>query len=424
MEYTKNESVVSNFENTVSGFYYDQQMANPVLRVTLHPNMKYTGTAPDYWEKVSGTDAEAGPDKWPYQLKPIAIALVNEDFTVSISNSWSDFGGDPIADMWNSQKPMAPYMRDIAKSLGTISAKTEGYANNENIKDQTVMKIISKVGEIAGNVSNQMETQAKYLNRSLVVQGTRFSYYGGTGIDFGNLSMKFTLFPTYVNGKFTTVNEQLVDLLPYIIGDYIPVTELKDLGQDVNNFVKEFAAWQLPPGGFEADIKDVDNVQKGTLKLRFGIYYALDNLVISGCNLNFSKTLLKDPTQDKRSFTTGHNLSPMYCDVMLQFRPATKYSKNKLLQFINAKSANTEILLERENANIAKNLLSIKEKNNSSLTSFIHTSGDDIASFKQIALEEQLQSDIEEAAKKVGGGVNLPDSYGPNEVDGSGTNIG
>src|SRR5574344_1150644 len=234
--YTPSSSKTSNFSYGISGFYYDQQMANPLIRVTLHPNMIYTQEAPDYWKKVD-TDAEPGGDKYPYRRTPIATAIATEDFTVSIANEWSSFGGDPIADMWNSQKPMAPYMRDVAKSLGTISEKTQ--ASEDNIKDDTIVKIIGKVSNI---VSENLSAQATYLNRSLVVQGTRFSYYGGTGIDFGNLSMKFTIFPTFIGGKFVTVNDQLVELLPYIIGDYIPVTELESLGSSVNNFVKEFAA--------------------------------------------------------------------------------------------------------------------------------------------------------------------------------------
>jgi hypothetical protein len=130
----------------------------------------------------------------------------------------------------------------------------------------------------------------------------------------------------------------------------------------------------LPPGGFEAELKDVDIVQKGTLKLRFGTFYALDNLVINNCNFTFSKTMVKNP-----SSKTGPDLTPMYCDVTLSLRPITKYSKEKLIQFIDAKTdPATKSYLEQVNKNIGQSLKQTKNKINNDLRTHIQKSGDKI----------------------------------------------
>jgi hypothetical protein len=57
------------------------------------------------------------------------------------------------------------------------------------------------------------------LNDHLVTQGTRFSYYAGSGTAFGGLGMKYTIFPKFdnVNG-FVSVIEQIQQLYPYVNG--------------------------------------------------------------------------------------------------------------------------------------------------------------------------------------------------------------
>lgn len=369
----------NNFSRNISGFYYDQQLENPVLRISLHPNTKYQGPGKkpeDMWVKVPQPEHEPGSDSdWPYSTVPIAVALCNEDFTVDIVNNWTDFGGDPIGGMWNQNKGSAPYMREFAKGLSTIVSKTREYSNSKHDDmsnlSRGALNLIEKLGELG---SESLSTQAKYLSRALIVKGTRFSYYSGTGIAFGNLVMKFTLFPKWEGSTFVSVIDQIQGIMPYIIGDYIDVTELGT--GDVGKFVKEFASWQLPPGGFESEIQDVDIVQQGTLKLRFGTFYALDNLVINNCNLTFSKTMVKNP-----SSKTGPDLTPMYCDVALSLKPATKYSKNKLIQFIDAKSGKdpaTKSYLEQVNTNIGQSLKQTKVKINNDLRTHIQKSGDKI----------------------------------------------
>jgi hypothetical protein len=353
---------INNFEGSFGGFYYDQQLDNPLMRVTLHPNTKYTGIGPEYWDHAD--NLEEGTDTWRYSKDPIATAVLNEDFSVDIANTWSDFGGDPISTMFNEQKTMAPYLKDIAQALHTISEKTMA----ADTKEGGGNKLYEAIAKVTDFVADNQEKQAVYLNRALVVKGTRFSYYGGTGLNFNNLVMKFTLFPKIEGGQFITIKEQLKTIMPYIIGDYIDVTELGD--SDVGKFAKEFASWQLPPAGFASDIKDVDVVQQGTMKLRFGAYYALDNLVIGGCTFNFSKTMVKDPTVGASVYVTGQKISPMYCDVTLQFKPATKYSRNKLEEFINANAPATKKIIDDTNREMAKNLSLVRSDNKSKLSSY------------------------------------------------------
>ena len=161
---------------------------------------------------------------------------------------------------------------------------------------------------------------SKYLNRALVTQGTRFSYYSGTGISFGNMVLKFTIMPTYKGGSFKTVQEQVRKLYPYTVG-HLMKNEQK--GNDPDNLIN----WQLAPGGFESDYRDVDNIQNGTLLMKFGALYAVENLVIESANFTYSKQAVKCPTK--------MDYSPLFCEVTLQLRPATKFSDNKLKQFVD-----------------------------------------------------------------------------------------
>jgi hypothetical protein len=369
----------NNFSRNISGFYYDQQLENPVLRVSLHPNTVYSkegSTAEEKWKHVDHPEETVEipeVEMWKYSTIPIAVALCNEDFSVDIVNEWTNFGDDPIGAMWNQNKASAPYMREFAKGLSDISSKTKSYLNDPDGNLSKVSRGAFELIEALGDFgSDRLETQARYLSRALIVKGTRFSYYSGTGIAFGNLIMKFTLFPKWEGSTFVSVIDQIQGIMPYIIGDYIDVTELGTKG--VGEFVKEFASWQLPPGGFEAELKDVDIVQKGTLKLRFGTFYALDNLVINNCNFTFSKTMVKNP-----SSKTGPDLTPMYCDVTLSLRPITKYSKEKLIQFIDAKTdPATKSYLEQVNKNIGQSLKQTKNKINNDLRTHIQKSGDKI----------------------------------------------
>jgi hypothetical protein len=189
--------------------------------------------------------------------------------------------------------------------------------------------------KIAAEAPKFVNKGVDYLSRALVVQGTRFSYYGGTGIDFSNLAMKFTLFSDWINGTFLTVEDQMRKILPYVAGDFVDLLDGSvNVSDDVKKFVNRFASWQMPPGGFQSDLNSIDTVQKGTLKLRIGTRYALENLVISSAQFNFSKTMVKTPDSELAEKEKMYFV-PQYCEIVLNLRPASQYSKNSLERFVN-----------------------------------------------------------------------------------------
>ena len=166
--------------------------------------------------------------------------------------------------------------------------------------------------------------------------------------------MKFTVFSGWNSDletgqiSWTTVNDQLQPLYPYLIGKYkngVANFQEGDLGMSgetagqANEIINEFLSWQLPPGGYKPDTKNVDNVQFGTLKLKFGSFYSLSSLVCTNAQFNFSKQMVKywDSGKEKNV------LSPLYCDVIINFQPSTKYSDDSLKRFISGGTMESEI---------------------------------------------------------------------------------
>ena len=349
------ESNVNNSSNFISGFYYDAQKNNKLLSVTLHPNMK-TEDGGITWKPVTGEVDSDG-----YSMTPIATAILKEDFVVGIANNWMDFsGGDTINQAWNSLKPFAPYAKYAAEHLQEMARL------GDELKERGGLEgfISNGLNDVVNNIAPYIDKAADYLNRSLVVQGTRFSYYAGTGTSFGNLQMKYIIFGDWINGKFLTVHQQLDKLYPYILGKYVPWdTKNKD------NILNQFVGWQLPPGGFKADVKNVDIVQKGTLKLKFGGYYSIPNIVVKDVQLTFSKQMIKNPQP-----ATGDNkISPLYCDIQMTLQPATKYTDVSLKNFIEGKGT-TQDICEIETM-ISDNLRNIKDQNSMMLGNYNDAAG-------------------------------------------------
>lgn len=402
-------------KSNIHGFYYDNQLQNEFLSVGLYPNTapgspntenargdvnvtaptlrycdvandgrEFSNTSVKYysydpWLPIPDPDEDNDPNvEYPYSKTPICKSIINEDFQVSISNSFTDFGGDAIGSLWNELKPLGPYASEIAKSLGIIAEKAKKMAEEktEGTKESPKDTFLGWLGNTLENVSDIGDAASDVLNRSLVVQGTRFSYYSGTGIDFGNLGMKFTIFTGYVwdDAKkcyvCRTVYDQVAKISKYVIGDFVPVTEFpnsKDLKQNPESFfgrltderkrfVQEFASWQLPPAGYTTNMKDIDLVQKGTLRLKIGPYFSLDNLVISGAQYNYSKSMAKVPVYGSYTF------APLSCEVILNLKPATKYSSQSLHRFISGE--NTVKARGRIESKMRENINSIKDKIN------------------------------------------------------------
>jgi hypothetical protein len=339
------------FGSTISGFYYDQQKNNPLLTLRLYPNRVIKNKK---WVPPENTDEKEGylrssrDNANYYSTEPIATAIMNEDFSVAIANTWSQFGGDPIGSAWNSLKSSAPYTKVLADALSSIGDITKNYDFSHSN-----WKILQENGNQIGDFFSRIGKQENYLHelqgRSLIVQGTQFSHYGGTGVDFGSLGLKFTIFADYFNGEWKSVYRQLTGmegntrketgLIDYAIGDYVPLFDDTtknaldgwEPGSETKAFLNEFAQWQKPPGDFEAALKNVDTIQKGTLKLEIGPYFAVTNLVIQNLQLNFSKTMIKNPEKWNNGECV---IEPMSCDVLLALKPASMSSKNSMLAFI------------------------------------------------------------------------------------------
>ena len=339
MEDTSQDTVVSAAKLNTP-FYYDKQITNRLTSVYLHANRILDG---DKWKEPDEPVDDDG-----YMIRPLCRAILDEDYQVAVSNSWSQFGEDEIGSLFNSLKPYAPYAAHLANAassmLGTMENMEISKDPNVNSSFSTVMK------KLVTGVKDVSEKGAKILNKSLVAQGARFSYYSGTGVGFGNLTMKFTVFAGYLQnyktGKFEwkTTEEQLSELYPYIMGKYtngILDSKTGEIqGTGINSGVKgetaelinEFFSWQLPPGGYEPDIINIDKVQVGTLKLRFGVFYSLPSLVCTNAQFQSSKQMVKHWNG------TLNKLSPLFCDVVLTFQPATKYSDDALKRFISGEN--------------------------------------------------------------------------------------
>lgn len=337
----------------IRGFYYDSQLNNELLSVGLYPNTKIEGgidsptrkdgvinwVHADNLETENGTNAteiknskgETEKAAWKYSKDPICTSTINQDFQIEVANTWSGAGGDAIGTLWDTFKRSAPYARFLGGALKDIEEASKSFA--DNAKTDLEKKLGDGVAWLAGVMSKTQDNQAKYLDRSLVVQGTRFVYFSSSEIGFGNnLGMKFTIFPKIDNGVFKTVPDQIREFLPWVDGDFVGI-EAGTGSTTANEFIKTYVSWQCSPGGFQADLTDVDVVQKGTLKLRIGAFYAIENLVIGNASFSFSKEMVKNPmSTDESSY-----LTPLYCDVNLLLKPASKYSSKSLEKAITGK---------------------------------------------------------------------------------------
>lgn len=366
------DSIIKNTQT--SGFYYDIQMSNPLLTATLHTNtyiasvthVKGGGSEdkeiikrenfngknlfeyPGYfnwelWKPIyNGEEKEnegsvycldpithnysLSEDMNPsacYRAKPLVTSILSEDFQVEIGNQWSDAGGtNSIESLFNSLKSSAPYAKEMVGGWSKLVDQVSGSLEEKGKEDSW----LGKASKFAKHLANKSKDNADLLNGALIVQGTRFSYYGGTSTNFGNLTMRFTLFADWVYGYnpnsgksdwyFRTVHDQLQEIYPYAVGKYSPIDPDvikawedatgetagdtgKAVGDAVDKTIATFFGWQKPPGGFQSDVRSLDTCQKGTLRLVLGGYYTAENLIISGMSVNFSKTMTKIPPRVK-----------------------------------------------------------------------------------------------------------------------------
>ena len=373
----------------LKGWYYDKQLGSPLTSASLHANCWWDKDQEKFinWNLIKGDNGfgsngnKCDLDKFEtilgaatgacgYGRDPICTSILSEDFSVAISNTWTEFGGDPIAQAWNDFRgPFSGVAKTFINSLNTL------YKNNkeamEKYEDQFskfgsfMTNLIDHVGDRVVKLENGKDIDVvSFLNKALITSGTRFSYYGGTGISFGNLSMKFTLFPMWKDGNFIGVTEQVDKLYPYFIGqleDFASATNTSGADPEgttlpdgvVKEVVNNCFMFQRPPGGYETEMKDIDIVQKGTLKLKIGNFYEIANLVCSDIMLNFSKNMVKNPKEG--------TLSPLFCDVAISLRPPTKFSDKSLRKFVGGNSELTNRLSRVMKSNIDREKKMIEE---------------------------------------------------------------
>lgn len=340
------------------GFYYDSQLKDPYLSITLHPN---TVENPDndavakkapgpYLERTTTKPTNVTDEDWDcYSVYPLVRALITDDFSYSINNNFSDFsGGNPIESIFNSLKPYAGILGKFGKGVQKARESTKGENNYGSTWVEWGDKILGWAGKLAENGS-------KVLNSALMVQGTRFTYYNGTQFNVNNLELKYVKFSDWTEKisesgtttyEFVPVTEYIKSLNWYVMGKYHPVATTffekllgNNIGAMLDEQVREYVGLQSPPAGFSMSCKNLDNMLKGTLRLNIGGRYALANLVIKNMNVNLSKVQAKDPR-------TGHEgeTIPLYAEIVIQLAPASMLIDTTLNSILENGLSKSEIL--------------------------------------------------------------------------------
>ena len=299
------------------GFYYDSQLEDPFLSISLHPNTYKDGNEWKVYElkdSLTPTTTDDENNKYDrYSKTPIARCIMTEDFVYSINNNWTDYnGGNAIEAMFDNLKPWAPILAKGAKGLAE-GLKSMGGTNNFG---SAFVAASTGVGE---KLIDLLRKGSDYLNRALMVQGTRFSYYSGSSVNFNNMELKFIVFSDWVNGKFQSVEDYIKNLHQYVFGEYNAVmtnTGIDVIDKNIGNYI----GFQSPPGGFTMDTQQIEKnglnvILKGTMRLNIGGKYAISNLLIKNMTVNLSKTQAKNPTLEGGTV-------PLYAEITLQLGPA------------------------------------------------------------------------------------------------------
>lgn len=363
----------------LSGWYYDLHQdwksINRLTTVSLHASSYRKGE--DNWaytpnilnrdkdHKQAGNDTgradgKSGEyDEDGYYYEPICTCVLQEDFQIQVQNQWSDMGDDKAGGFLNSLRTgIAPFAGTISEGIEKMYRSQEQFKAEElsNFqKDLNAAEIEARgMGTIVGqfmmpfvkflkekingvNKDNSTEGQgnlARMLNSAIVVDGSKFSIYQGSNINFSNMGMRFTVIPKWdpETGLFISVNDQLEELYYYFFGEYVPLE--KEIFGD--NKLRNVITWQRPPGGYQADMAQMDSSQKGSLKLKIGGNYSICNVVVENASLVFSKQMVKNPkiTYEKLKgvdqVDSSAWLTPLSCDVNLVLRPCTRYSDTTL----------------------------------------------------------------------------------------------
>lgn len=389
----------------ISGWYYDAYQdllktnsegkqdvgINRLTTISLHANSIYTSK--DTWVFCKGVDDRNKNgkiertdlyDEDGYLYEPICTAPLQEDFQVTVQNSWSDLGGDQAGDFINSiRSSLAPFAGTISAGLNKmlVNQTLEKFTDEEknSTMGQILMAVVEKTAQLANGSENIQDYQnkqkltvtesnlARFLNSALMVNSGKFSIFQGSNLNFQNMGMKFTIMPKWDpdTGVFDTVQHQLRDIYRYFFGEYIDMAEI--LGEDKNGTMLSRLTWQRPPGGYQADMSQLDAIQKGSLKLKLGGIYSICNVVVESAALTFSKQTVKNPRVTYERLTgegeisSSDYISPLSCEVNLILRPCTRYSDSTFKNIIEGAGMQKE--KEDLSKHLIENLESIRDNN-------------------------------------------------------------
>jgi hypothetical protein len=361
--------------SNISGWYYDVhqdwQGINRLTTVSLHANSYYkkaddwgyspkTGAAAtDEKMREPGTDSNRDDggnpdyDEDGYYVEPICTCVLQEDFQITVQNQWTDMGEDNAGRFINSLRVnLAPFAGSITEGLKTMETKYEELSAKDKqelegtVAGQILQPMISWLNKTVVGEGGESRL-AKYLNSAILVEGSRFSIYQGSNINFNNMSMKFVVIPKWdpETGIFISVTDQLEDLYHYFFGEFVPID--KEVVSDTR--LRSRITWQRPPAGYQADMSQLDATQKGSLKLKIGGNYSICNVVVEAAQLVFSKQMVKNPrvVHEKLMNPTGDvsgsdYLTPLSCEVTLSLRPCTRYSDRTLMNIVQGAGMNAE----------------------------------------------------------------------------------
>jgi hypothetical protein len=336
-----------------TGFYYDSQLLDPSMTMTLHPSTYNDGGE---WKEFIGDVYPPFIKGVSYSKTPIAVCLLSEDPSFSTSNNFTDFnGGNPIEDVFNRMKPYAPLMGKLSEGIKNSNTKEAFGAG--------IGEIINKGAEWFGDIAGKAES---VLNKALFIQGTRFTYYNGSNFSTGQMEMKFTKFSEYnVNGTFINVAKYISETLaPYCYGRYQSLTEDGAMNKtfdgplagSMSRFIADYCGVQAPPGGFKMDAQSLDSALFGTLRLNIGGVYAVENLLIKSMTFSFSRSQAKDPENPGKTV-------PLYADITLSLCPASMVTDNSFKEMLDGKGLENIMTVRGEENKAMLNKMKTDRKN-------------------------------------------------------------
>lgn len=380
----------------MNGWYYDEQLNDPMTSITLHANkclddqlnwVDYEKTDEDYY--LRGDGGHGGG----YGLEPIAKAILTEDFNIAVANTWSPLNGDDmISGIWSQIRTLAPYTPIIGHALDIAEAATSEESGTTTDGNRVSNGIRNVLHTIVGGAKSGLSMIDSRLNDHLITQGTRFTYYSGSGTAFGNLGLKYTIFPTFQpSGYFEDTIDQVTKLLPYVNGKFEKDNlgflktavlawgkmqhktqdwfvdasakmdeKLRDISQ--NNYTGDKLrsaaqsvskiAGSLTDGVISVADDIINEIaERGLIGWQIApggykpTYKDIDTTLEGTLKLKLgpqfavSSLLCQDASFNfskvmVKSPIDG-TISPLYCDINLTLTPATKYSNNALSDFIS-----------------------------------------------------------------------------------------